>query len=112
LFTPEIRSRIMRFEPGQVSEGHTHDVGHEMVLVLAGRAEFTRWQSRPRTNLVEQRASPEILSRAIETANGEAAHAALENMTCALQKLYARFREAELAWNEVSPAAAEAPAIG
>jgi quercetin dioxygenase-like cupin family protein len=39
--TPEIRSRIMRFEPGQVSEGHTHDLGHEMFLVLDGQAEFT-----------------------------------------------------------------------
>jgi quercetin dioxygenase-like cupin family protein/flagellar hook-basal body complex protein FliE len=39
--TPEIRSRIMHFEPGQVSEGHTHDLGHEMFLVLDGQAEFT-----------------------------------------------------------------------
>jgi quercetin dioxygenase-like cupin family protein len=39
--TPEIRARIMRFEPHQVSAGHTHDLGHEMFLVLAGQAEFT-----------------------------------------------------------------------
>jgi quercetin dioxygenase-like cupin family protein len=39
--TPEIRSRIMRFEPGQVSEGHTHDLGHEVFVVLDGQAEFT-----------------------------------------------------------------------
>lgn len=39
--TPEIRARIMRFEPHQLSAGHTHDVGHEMFLVLAGQAEFT-----------------------------------------------------------------------
>jgi quercetin dioxygenase-like cupin family protein len=39
--TPEIRARIMRFEPGQVSDGHTHDLGHEMFLVLEGQAEFT-----------------------------------------------------------------------
>lgn len=39
--TPEIRARIMRFEPHQISAGHTHDVGHEMFLVLAGQAEFT-----------------------------------------------------------------------
>jgi quercetin dioxygenase-like cupin family protein len=39
--TPEIRSRIMRFEPHQLSSGHTHDVGHEMFLVLEGQAEFT-----------------------------------------------------------------------
>ncbi len=39
--TPEIRSRIMRFEGGQVSQGHTHDLGHEMFVVLEGEAEFT-----------------------------------------------------------------------
>ena len=39
--TPEIRSRIMRFAPGEVSHGHTHDLGHEMFVVLEGQAEFT-----------------------------------------------------------------------
>ncbi len=39
--TPEIRARIMHFEAGQVSAGHTHDLGHEMFLVLDGQAEFT-----------------------------------------------------------------------
>lgn len=39
--TPEIRSRIMRFEPHQLSSGHTHDLGHEMFVVLDGQAEFT-----------------------------------------------------------------------
>jgi quercetin dioxygenase-like cupin family protein len=39
--SPEIRSRVMRFDAGQVSAGHTHDLGHEMFLVLEGRAEFT-----------------------------------------------------------------------
>ena len=39
--TPEIRARVMRFEAGQVSEGHTHDLGHEMFLVVDGHAEFT-----------------------------------------------------------------------
>jgi quercetin dioxygenase-like cupin family protein len=39
--TPQIRARIMRFEPHQLSSGHTHDVGHEMFLVLEGQAEFT-----------------------------------------------------------------------
>jgi len=39
--TPEIRARVMRFEPGQVSAGHTHDLGHEMFLVVDGFAEFT-----------------------------------------------------------------------
>ena len=39
--TPEIRSRIIRFKPGEVSHGHTHDLGHEMFVVLDGQAEFT-----------------------------------------------------------------------
>lgn len=39
--TPEIRSRIMRFDAGQLSAGHTHDLGHEMFLVLDGQAEFS-----------------------------------------------------------------------
>jgi len=39
--TPEIRSRIMRFDAHQLSAGHTHDLGHEMFLVLDGQAEFT-----------------------------------------------------------------------
>src|SRR5262249_9670860 len=36
--TPEIRARVMRFEPHQPGSGHTHDVGHEIVLVLEGQA--------------------------------------------------------------------------
>lgn len=39
--TPEMRSRIMRMEPGAISAGHTHDLGHEVFLVLEGEAEFT-----------------------------------------------------------------------
>jgi quercetin dioxygenase-like cupin family protein len=39
--TPEMRSRIMRMEPGAISPGHTHDLGHEVFLVLEGYAEFT-----------------------------------------------------------------------
>src|SRR5260221_14168502 len=39
--TPEIRSRVMRFQPGEVSHGHTHDLGHEMFVVLAGQAGVT-----------------------------------------------------------------------
>lgn len=41
LITPQVRSRIMRFDVGEVSGSHTHDVGHEMFVVLDGRAEFT-----------------------------------------------------------------------
>lgn len=39
--TPEIRSRFMRMEPGAISPGHTHDLGHEIFLILQGQAEFT-----------------------------------------------------------------------
>lgn len=39
--TPEMRSRITRMEPGTISAGHTHDLGHEVFLILEGYAEFT-----------------------------------------------------------------------
>jgi quercetin dioxygenase-like cupin family protein len=41
LVTPQIRSRFLRLEPGQVSQGHTHDLGQEIFLILSGRCEFT-----------------------------------------------------------------------
>lgn len=40
LVTPQIRSRFMRMKPGQVSQSHSHDLGHEIFLVLEGRCEF------------------------------------------------------------------------
>jgi quercetin dioxygenase-like cupin family protein len=46
LVTPQIRARFMRMEVGelsggsQVGHGHSHDLGHEMFLVLQGQAEF------------------------------------------------------------------------
>ncbi len=40
LVTPQIRSRFLRMEPGQESGAHTHDLGHEVFLVLQGRALF------------------------------------------------------------------------
>ena len=40
LVTPQIRSRFLRMEPGQVARRHSHDLGHEVFLVLSGRAEF------------------------------------------------------------------------
>ncbi|MEE2708269.1 MAG: cupin domain-containing protein [Gemmatimonadota bacterium] len=40
LVTPQIRSRFLRMEPGQVAENHSHDLGHEIFLVLQGAAEF------------------------------------------------------------------------
>jgi quercetin dioxygenase-like cupin family protein len=38
--TPEIRGRFMRLDPGQVATRHSHDLGHEMFLVLEGQCEF------------------------------------------------------------------------
>jgi quercetin dioxygenase-like cupin family protein len=38
--TPEIRGRFLRMEPGQVANRHSHDLGHEMFLVLDGQCEF------------------------------------------------------------------------
>jgi quercetin dioxygenase-like cupin family protein len=40
LVTPQIRSRFLKMEPGQEAALHSHDLGHEIFLVLAGRAEF------------------------------------------------------------------------
>jgi quercetin dioxygenase-like cupin family protein len=40
LVTPQLRSRFLRAEPGQLLAPHTHDLGHEVFLVLQGRAIF------------------------------------------------------------------------
>lgn len=40
LVTPQIRSRFLRFEVGTVAQRHSHDLGHEIFLILSGRAEF------------------------------------------------------------------------
>ena len=40
LVTSQLRSRFMRMEAGFVAEPHSHDLGHEVFLVLEGRAEF------------------------------------------------------------------------
>ena len=40
LVTPQIRSRFLYMEIGQVNESHTHDLGHEIFLILQGLAEF------------------------------------------------------------------------
>jgi quercetin dioxygenase-like cupin family protein len=40
IITPEIRSRFMKLEPGQVSPFHSHDLGHEIFLILQGQCEF------------------------------------------------------------------------
>ena len=41
LVSPEIRCRFMRAEPGTVQTvQHSHDLGHEVFLILQGRCEF------------------------------------------------------------------------
>ena len=40
LVTPEIRARFLRMEPGQSAQLHSHDLGHEVFLILEGRVEF------------------------------------------------------------------------
>ncbi len=41
LVTPEIRARLYHMAPGQVDRRHSHDLGHEVFLILEGEAEFT-----------------------------------------------------------------------
>ena len=42
LVTPEIRSKFLRLDPGHpTGSGHTHDLGHEVFLVLEGQCRFT-----------------------------------------------------------------------
>jgi quercetin dioxygenase-like cupin family protein len=40
LVTPELRARLYRMAPGQVDGRHSHDLGHEVFLILEGRAAF------------------------------------------------------------------------
>ena len=40
LITPEIRARLYHMQPGQVDARHSHDLGHEIFLILEGKAEF------------------------------------------------------------------------
>jgi quercetin dioxygenase-like cupin family protein len=40
LVTPQIRARFLQMQPGQVARWHSHDLGHEIFLVLEGRARF------------------------------------------------------------------------
>jgi quercetin dioxygenase-like cupin family protein len=40
LITPEIRARLYHMQPGQVDGRHSHDLGHEVFLILEGEAEF------------------------------------------------------------------------
>ena len=38
--SPELRARLYHMKPGQVDARHSHDLGHEVFLVLEGRAAF------------------------------------------------------------------------
>jgi quercetin dioxygenase-like cupin family protein len=40
LTTPQIRARFMPLGVGQTARGHSHDLGHEVFLILQGQAEF------------------------------------------------------------------------
>lgn len=42
LVTPQIRARFCRLEPGsgELNFGHTHDLGHEIFIILDGRVQF------------------------------------------------------------------------
>ncbi|MCG9126604.1 cupin domain-containing protein [Candidatus Poribacteria bacterium] len=40
LVTSQIRSRFLKMEPGQSAQLHSHDLGHEIFLILEGRVEF------------------------------------------------------------------------
>jgi mannose-6-phosphate isomerase-like protein (cupin superfamily) len=37
---PDIRSRFLRMEPGEVGPRHSHDLGQEVFLILEGQCEF------------------------------------------------------------------------
>src|SRR5688572_5677652 len=37
VITPQLRSRFLRMEPGEVHGRHSHDLGHEIFLILQGR---------------------------------------------------------------------------
>ncbi len=41
LTTPQIRARFLQFDVGVTAQSHTHDLGHEIFLILQGQAEFT-----------------------------------------------------------------------
>ena len=40
LVTPQIRSRFVKVEPRPMGRSHSHDLGHEVFVVLQGRVEF------------------------------------------------------------------------
>jgi quercetin dioxygenase-like cupin family protein len=40
VITPTVRGRFLRMEPGEVGPRHSHDLGDEIFLILAGQCEF------------------------------------------------------------------------
>lgn len=40
LVTPQIRGRFLRMAPGEIHARHSHDLGHEIFLILEGRCDM------------------------------------------------------------------------
>ena len=63
--TPEIRSRFQRLEPGTVTALHSHDLGHEVWVVMEGEVEFEiageRAVVRPGQMIVARVDEPHVL---------------------------------------------------
>ena len=45
LVTSQIRRRFLRMEPGQTAQPYSHDLGHEIFLVLAADARNAMWEA-------------------------------------------------------------------
>ena len=45
--SPQIRARFMQMQQGEVSKLHSHDLGHEIFLVLKGQALFEIGEESP-----------------------------------------------------------------
>ena len=63
--SPEIRSRFQRLEPGTVTPLHSHDLGHEVWVVMEGEVEFEiageRAVVRPGQMIIAQVDEPHVL---------------------------------------------------
>lgn len=63
--TPEIRSRFQKLEPGTVTPPHTHDLAHEVWVVMEGEVEFEiageRAVVRPGQMIVARVHEPHVL---------------------------------------------------
>ena len=57
LVTPQIRCRFLKMAVGQFNAGHTHDLGHEIFLILQG-VRSSRSTGRARCSVRGRCASP------------------------------------------------------